>query len=69
MSTTISRHPNVEQFGVDLASREFWARSFEEREQSFARLRAEAPVVYSRPYLDRALTAAPRAGRGAGTSA
>jgi cytochrome P450 len=50
MSTSISRRPNVEQFGIDLASHEFWARSFEQREQSFARLRTEAPVVYSRPY-------------------
>jgi cytochrome P450 len=52
MSTTAptKKTPNVEDFDIDIAARDFWARPFEEREQSFAKLRAEAPVVYSRPY-------------------
>jgi cytochrome P450 len=51
MSTTApTKSPNVAELGIDLAARDFWARSFEEREQAFAKLRAEAPVAYSRPY-------------------
>jgi cytochrome P450 len=45
-----SRTPNTADFGVDLAARSFWAKPFAERERHFAILRAEAPVVYSRPY-------------------
>jgi cytochrome P450 len=32
--------------GVDISSGDFWRRSFDERERSFARLRAEAPVSW-----------------------
>jgi cytochrome P450 len=50
--TTIARphRPNVADYGVDLAAQAFWAQPFSEREPHFARLRAEAPVAYSRPY-------------------
>jgi cytochrome P450 len=34
---------------VDVSSNEFWAKSFEERDESFARLRREAPVSWHPP--------------------
>ena len=49
MSTTTDK-PNVEDFGIDLAARDFWALPFEERDTHFARLRKEAPIAWSRPY-------------------
>ena len=51
MTTTAPiRTPNVADFGIDLADRQFWAKPFVEREQAFSTLRDQAPVVYSRPY-------------------
>lgn len=35
---------------LDISARSFWARPFEEREQTFAWLRAHEPVSYHRPY-------------------
>ncbi|MFC5747951.1 cytochrome P450 [Actinomadura rugatobispora] len=35
--------------GVDISSDEFWSRSFQERDEAFARLRAEAPVSWHPP--------------------
>jgi cytochrome P450 len=34
---------------VDISSRAFWGKSFQERDESFARLRAEAPVSWHPP--------------------
>ena len=34
---------------VDISSNEFWAKSFDERDESFARLRREAPVSWHPP--------------------
>src|SRR5205085_190397 len=35
---------------LDISARSFWAKPFEEREQTFAWLRANEPVSYHRPY-------------------
>ncbi len=35
--------------GVDISSAAFWARSVEERDEAFSRLRAEAPVSWHQP--------------------
>jgi cytochrome P450 len=35
--------------GVDISSAEFWGKPFEERDEAFARLRAEAPVSWHPP--------------------
>lgn len=35
---------------LDLSARSFWAKSFEEREETFAYLRANEPVSWHRPY-------------------
>ncbi len=35
---------------TDISARSFWARPFEEREETFAWLRANQPVSYHRPY-------------------
>jgi cytochrome P450 len=34
---------------IDISTSAFWAKSFEEREESFAQLRSEAPVSWHRP--------------------
>jgi cytochrome P450 len=41
--------PHEFTIDVDISSDAFWARSFEERDESFARLRREAPVSWHRP--------------------
>ena len=35
---------------LDISARSFWAKPYEEREQTFAWLRANEPVSYHRPY-------------------
>ena len=35
---------------TDISARSFWAKPFEERERTFAWLRANEPVSYHRPY-------------------
>ena len=35
---------------LDISARSFWAKPFEEREKTFAWLRANEPVSYHRPY-------------------
>ena len=35
---------------LDISARSFWAKPFEEREKTFAWLRANQPVAYQRPY-------------------
>jgi cytochrome P450 len=41
--------PHERTTDVDISSDAFWARSFEERDESFARLRREAPVSWHPP--------------------
>ncbi len=41
--------PHEVTIDVDISSNAFWAKSFEEREDSFARLRREAPVSWHPP--------------------
>jgi cytochrome P450 len=41
--------PHEQTIDVDISSDAFWARSFEERDESFARLRREAPVSWHPP--------------------
>jgi cytochrome P450 len=43
------RTPHKRQTDVDISSVSFWSRSFEERDQAFARLRTEAPVSWHPP--------------------
>lgn len=51
MSTAATDRPTVEAEGpLDLGDRDFWAQPFERREEAFAKLRAEMPVSYHRPY-------------------
>jgi cytochrome P450 len=40
----------TDDIDTDLSARSFWAKSFEERERTFAWLRANQPVSYHRPY-------------------
>jgi cytochrome P450 len=47
MTLFATEHPFTT--GLDISSSAFWARSFDEREQTFARLRAEAPVSWHPP--------------------
>ncbi len=42
--------PTISSDEDDLAARSFWEKSYEEREQTFARLRRDAPVSWHRPY-------------------
>lgn len=50
-ATTPSDRPTVERDGpLDLGDQDFWAQPFMEREKAFAKLRAEMPVSYHRPY-------------------
>ncbi|MEO5899028.1 MAG: cytochrome P450 [Ilumatobacteraceae bacterium] len=41
--------PHTTTIDVDISSGEFWAKPFEERDESFARLRREAPVSWHPP--------------------
>ena len=41
--------PHERTIDVDISSSAFWARSFDERDESFARLRREAPVSWHPP--------------------
>ena len=41
--------PHERTIDVDISSDAFWAKSFEERDESFARLRREAPVSWHPP--------------------
>ena len=45
---TVESRPSLED--ADLSSRAFWNRPYDEREKVFARLRAECPVSWHRPY-------------------
>lgn len=47
--TSYFRTPHQRQTDVDISSIAFWSRGFEERDQAFARLRAEAPVSWHPP--------------------
>jgi cytochrome P450 len=45
----VASTPHERTIDVDVSSNEFWARTFEERDESFARLRREAPVSWHPP--------------------
>jgi cytochrome P450 len=47
MTLFATDHPRTT--GIDISSGAFWAQPFEQREQSFARLRTEAPVSWHAP--------------------
>lgn len=50
MTSTAENPYKVTDPALDLAARSFWKQTFEERDKAFARLRAENPVSYHRPY-------------------
>jgi cytochrome P450 len=45
----VARRPHERTIDVDISSNAFWHKSFEERDDSFARLRREAPVSWHPP--------------------
>jgi cytochrome P450 len=45
----VASTPHEQTIDVDISSDAFWARSFDERDESFARLRREAPVSWHPP--------------------
>ena len=45
----VAATPHERTIDVDISSNAFWAKSFEERDESFARLRREAPVSWHPP--------------------
>lgn len=50
MTSTAENPYKVTDPTLDLAARSFWEQTFEESDKAFARLRAENPVSYHRPY-------------------
>jgi cytochrome P450 len=50
VSAITDRPETITDPELDISARSFWERSYDEREQVFARLRAEHPVAFFRPY-------------------
>ncbi|HYF26030.1 MAG TPA: cytochrome P450 [Baekduia sp.] len=50
MTSTAVDRPHLPGAEHDLSSREFWAKPYAEREQTFRKLREECPISWHRPY-------------------